>query len=67
LVTKKIITESSRQIGYALIWKKNENRKELQKEFIYYVQDCLEEERKGTQPYLLPEREYIPPKDTAFL
>ncbi len=67
LVTKKIITESARQIGYALIWKRNERQKELQKEFIYYVQDCLEEERKGTQPYLLPEREYIPPKDTEYL
>ena len=67
LVTKKIITESARQIGYALIWKKNERQKELQKEFIYYVQDCLEDERKGTQTYLLPEREYIPPEDTAYL
>ena len=67
LVTKKIITESARQIGYALIWKKNERQKELQKEFIYYVQDCLEDERKGTQTYLLPEREYFPPEDTAYL
>ena len=67
LVTKKIITESARQIGYALIWKKNERQKELQKEFIYYVQDCLEDERKGTQTYLLPEREYLPPEDAAYL
>ena len=67
LVAKKIITESARQIEYALVWKRNEHQKELQQEFIYYVQDCLEEERKGTQTYLMPEKEYVPPKDTGYL
>ena len=40
---------------------------ELQQEFINYVQDCMKEERRGTQRYLLPEREYIPPEDTKYL
>ena len=67
LVVKKIITESARQVEYALVWKRNEHQSELQQQFIYYVQDCLEEERKGTQTYLVPEKEYFPPEDTKYL
>ena len=67
LIVKKIITESARQIEYALIWRRNERHTELQQEFIYYVQDCIEEERKGTQTYLMPEREYFPPAETKYL
>ena len=67
LIVKKIITESARQVEYALVWKRNDHRTEVQQEFIYYVQDCLEEERKGTQPYLVPEKEYFPPEDTKYL
>ena len=67
LVVKKVITESARQVAYALIWRRNEHQTELQQEFIYYVQDCLEEERKGTQTYLMPEKEYFPPEDTRYL
>ena len=67
LIVKKIITESARQVEYALIWRRNERHTELQQEFIYYVQDCIEEERKGTQTYLVPEGEYIPPEETPYL
>ena len=67
LIVKKIITESARQIEYALTWRRNERHTELQQEFIYYVQDCIEEERKGTQTYLMPEREYFPPAETKYL
>ena len=67
LIVKKIITESARQVEYALVWKRNERQTQLQQEFIYYVQDCLEEERKGTHTYLVPEKEYIPPEDTKYL
>ena len=67
LIVKKIITESARQVEYALIWRRNERHTELQQEFIYYVQDCIEEERKGTQTYLMPEREYFPPAETKYL
>ena len=67
LIVKKIITESARQIEYALIWRRNERHTELQQEFIYYVQDCIEEERKGIQTYLMPEREYFPPEETQYL
>ena len=67
LIVKKIITESARQVEYALVWKRNVRQTELQQEFINYVQDCMEEERRGTQRYLLPEREYIPPEGTKYL
>ena len=67
LIATKIITESARQVEYALVWKRNDRHTELRQEFINYVQDCLEEERRGTQPYRMPEREYVPPEDTKYL
>ena len=67
LLVKKIITESERQIEYALVWKRNEHQTEIEQEFINYVQDCIEEERRGTQPYHIPENEYIPPEGTKYL
>ncbi len=67
LLVKKIITESARQVKYALVWSKSVHLSDLEKEFIHYVEDCLEEERRGTQPYRLPEREYLPPEGTKFL
>ena len=60
LIVKKIITESARQVEYALVWKRNDRQRDLQQEFINYVQDSMEEERRGTQPYIMPEREYFP-------
>ena len=48
LVVKKVITESERQIEYVLLWNRNHQQKELAQEFVNFVQDCLEEERKGT-------------------
>ena len=67
LIVTKIITESARQVEYALVWKRWEHQTELQQEFINYVRDCMEEERCGTQPYRMPEREYFPPEDTKYL
>ena len=67
LVTKKIITESARQVEYALVWSRSSHRSELAQEFINFVRDCMEEERRGTQPYRMPEREYFPPEDTKHL
>ena len=67
LIVTKIITESARQVEYALVWKRNDRQTELQQEFINYVQDCMEEERRGAQPYIMPEREYFPPEDTKYL
>lgn len=67
LIVTKIITESARQVEYALVWKRNDRQTELQQEFINYVQDCMEEEHRGTQPYIMPEREYFPPEDTKYL
>ena len=67
LIVKKIITESARQVEYALIWKRNERLTVIEQEFINFVQDCLEEERRGTQSYRMPESEYLPPEDTKYL
>ena len=67
LIVKKIITESARQVEYALVWRSNERQTELQQEFINFVQDCLEAERRGTQSYRMPEKEYFPPEDTKYL
>ena len=67
LIVTKIITESARQVEYALVWKRNDRQTELQQEFINFVQDCMEEERRGTQPYIMPEREYFPPEGTKYL
>ncbi len=67
LVVKKVITESARQIEYALVWPRSTRKSELAEEFINFVQDCLEAERRGTQGYRMPEKEYLPPEDTRFL
>ena len=67
LVVQKIITESARQVEYALVWRRNERQTELSKEFVNFVQDCMEEERRGIQTYRVPEREYFPPEDTKYL
>ena len=67
MVVKKIITESARQVEYALVWNRSVRCSELAQEFINFVRDCMEEERRGTQPYRMPEREYLPPEDTKYL
>ena len=67
LVVKKVITESARQIEYVLVWTRSTRRTELAEEFINFVQDCLEAERRGTQPYRMPEVEFLPPEDTRYL
>ena len=40
---------------------------ELVREFLNFVRDCREEERRGTQPYRMPEEEFLPPADTKYL
>ena len=67
LVVKKIITESARQVEYVLVRPRSAHLSELAAEFINFVQDCLEAERRGTQPYLMPEKEFLPPEDTRYL
>ena len=67
LIVKKIITESARQVEYALVWRRNDRQTQIQEEFVNYVQDCMEEEQRGTQPYIMPEREYFPPENTKHL
>ena len=67
LIVKKVITESARQVEYALVWRRNDRQTQIQEEFVNYVQDCMEEEQRGTQPYIMPEREYFPPENTKHL
>jgi DNA-binding transcriptional LysR family regulator len=67
LMVKKIITETSRQVEYALVWNRSERNSEIAREFVNFVQDSLEEERRGTQPYRMPEKKYSIPEDTRFL
>ena len=67
LVVKKVITESARQIEYALVWSRSVRKSDLVEEFINFVQDCMEAERRGTQTYRMPEKEYLPPEDTKYL
>ncbi len=67
LLVKKVITESARQVEYALVWSRSAYRSEITQEFINYVLDCREEELRGTQPYRMPERELELPRDTRLL
>ena len=67
LLVKKIITDSARQIEYALVWNRNQQQKELVSEFLNFVRDCLEEEQRGFAPYRMPEKEYFPPEGTKGL
>ena len=66
LVVSKVITQSERQVEYALVWNKNQHNSELTAEFINYVQDCLDEEKNQRQKYRMPEHEYIPPEGTRL-
>jgi len=67
LLVKKVITQSERQVEYALVWNKRQHNSELVTEFINYVRDCLDEETRAPQKVHLPEHEYIPPEDTRLL
>ena len=67
LVVKKILTDSARQIEYALVWTRGARLSELAVEFLNFVRDCMEAERRGTQPYRMPEKEFLPPEDTRYL
>ena len=67
LMVKKIITESSRQVEYALVWSRGERSSNIAREFVNFVRDCMEEERLGTQPYRMPEKNVSIPEDTRFL
>ncbi len=67
LLVKKIITESARQVEYALVWTRASRRSEAAEEFVNFVQDCMEAERLGRQSYRMPETRFLPPEDTKYL
>ena len=43
LVVSKVVTQPARQAEYILVWNKGQAPTGLTREFIHYVQDCLEE------------------------
>ena len=43
LVVSKVVTQPARQAEYILVWNKGQVPTGLTREFIHYVQDCLEE------------------------
>ena len=43
LVVSKVVTQPARQVEYILVWNKGQAPSGLTREFIHYVQDCLEE------------------------
>lgn len=45
LVASKVVTHPSRQAEYILVWNKGHAPSGLAREFIRYIQDCLEEEQ----------------------
>lgn len=47
LVVSKVVTRPSRQAEYILVWNKGQAPSGLTREFIRYVQDSLEEDRKS--------------------
>lgn len=67
LLAIKVITDSARQVAYALVWNKNQEAAEPVREFINFVRDSMEEEAYNAERYVMPENEYIPPEDTLFL
>ena len=67
MLSTKIITDSARQVEYALVWSKHQAHSELVSEFINFVRDCQEEEKHHRQRYIMPISEYIPPANTPFL
>ena len=45
LVVSKVVTQPARQAEYILVWNKGQSPSGLTKEFIHYIQDCLEGKR----------------------
>lgn len=45
----KVVTQPARQAEYVLVWDKEQRLSGLVREFIQYVQDCLEDERKSAE------------------
>ena len=67
LLVSKVITGSERQIEYVLVHSKQLRPSPLVEEFMNFVQDAIEGDRRQPVHQLLSEYEYIPPEDTPFL
>ncbi len=67
LLTVKVITNSARQVAYALVWNKKQRNSEAVEEFINFVRDSIEQEKYDREKYVMPDNEYLPPEDTLYL
>lgn len=66
LVVSKVITDTERQIEYALVWLKGRMLPDLEREFVDYVRDSVEEYNKHPQnPIAI--NEYLPPENTKYM
>ena len=67
LLVSKVITDSERQVEYVLVRSKELHPSPLVEEFINFIRDAMEDDRRKPVHQLLSEYEYIPPEDTPFL
>ena len=67
LLVSKVITDTERQIEYALVWLKGRMLSELECEFVDYVRDYVEEHKKQPHNYPMVINEYYPPEGTKYL
>ena len=67
LLVSKVITDSERQVEYVLVRSKELRTSPLVEEFINFIRDAMEDDRRKPVHRLLSEYEYIPPEDTPFL
>ena len=67
LLVSKVITGSERQVEYVLVRSKELRPSPLVEEFINFIRDAMEDDRRRPVHQLLSEYEYIPPEDTPFL
>ena len=67
LLVSKVITDSERQVEYVLVRSTELHPSPLVEEFINFIRDAMEDDRRRPVHRLLSEYEYIPPEDTPFL
>ena len=66
LLVAKVITDTERQIEYALVWLKGRMLSELEREFVDFVRDSVEEYNKNPHnPIAISE--YLPPENTKYM
>ena len=67
LLVSKVITGTERQIEYSLVWLKGRMLTELEREFVDFVRDFVEDYSKHPHNYPIAINEYIPPENTRYM